>query len=233
MHLFYCPDITGTTYTLPEEESGHCIRVLRLKPGDIVHITDGRGNMHECRITGDNARHCSVEIINTNHSPARSPAGLHVAIAPTKSIERFEWFLEKATEIGIDVVTPLFCSRSERSGIKLQRLEKVMVAAMKQSLKSWLPEIRQPEDFSNFIKKDHPGLKFIAWCGTGTEQHLKELLVKGSDALILIGPEGDFTHSEIETAISNGFTAVSLGTSRLRTETAGVVACTIFVLENE
>jgi len=195
MHLFYCPDITGTSYTLPEEESKHCSRVLRLGPGDTIHITDGRGNMHECRIADDNPRHCVVEIISTVHSPARSANHLHIAIAPTKSIERFEWFLEKATEIGIDEVTPLFCARSERSVIKLQRLEKVMVAAMKQSLKSWLPKLRQPEEFGNFIKTAHPGQKFIAWCGTGTEQHLKELLDKGSNATILIGPEGDFTNT--------------------------------------
>jgi 16S rRNA (uracil1498-N3)-methyltransferase len=232
MHLFYCPDIAGKTYTLSEEESKHSIRVLRLKPGDSVHITDGVGNMHECRITDDHPKHCAVEVVSTRFTPSRNSRRLHIAIAPTKNLERFEWFLEKATEIGIDEITPLFCSHSERTVLKLPRLEKVMVAAMKQSLKSWLPKMRQPEEFGTFIKNNHPGLKFIAWCGTGAEQHLKELLVKGSEALILIGPEGDFTHSEVENAISNEFTPVSLGTSRLRTETAGIVACMIVALQN-
>jgi 16S rRNA (uracil1498-N3)-methyltransferase len=228
MHLFYCPDITGTAYTLSEEESKHCIRVLRLKQGGTIHITDGRGNTHECRITGDHPKRCAVDIVSTISTPARSSGHLHIAIAPTKNTERFEWFLEKATEIGIDEITPLFCQHSERTVLKLPRLEKVMASAMKQSLKSWLPQLREPREFADLITAGFSGQKFIAYCETGKEQHLKALLKPGTDTIILIGPEGDFAPSEIETAVSNGFIPVSLGSSRLRTETAGVVACTIF-----
>jgi 16S rRNA (uracil1498-N3)-methyltransferase len=227
MHLFYCPDITSAAYTLSEEESNHSIRVLRLKQGDTLHITDGIGNMHECRITEENPKRCSVEVVSTITAPSRSSSRLHIAIAPTKNIERFEWFLEKATEIGIDEITPLFCHHSERTVLKLPRLEKVIVSAMKQSLKSWLPQLNQPLEFSGLIKTGFPGQKFIAWCETGKEQHLKDLLKPGTDTLILIGPEGDFAPSEVEAAAAAGFVPISLGDSRLRTETAGIVACTV------
>jgi 16S rRNA (uracil1498-N3)-methyltransferase len=227
MHLFYCPDIAGTAYTLPEEESKHCIRVLRLKTGDAIHITDGKGNMHECRIADDHPKRCSVEVVSTINTPFRSSSRLHIAIAPTKNIERFEWFLEKATEIGIDEITPLFCEHSERTVLKLPRLEKVIASAMKQSLKSRMPQLNEPCEFSDLIKTGFPGQKFIAYCETGKEQHLNELLRPASDTLILIGPEGDFSPSEVEAAIAVGFVPVSLGESRLRTETAGVVACVI------
>lgn len=227
MHLFYCPDISGSLYSLTEEESKHCIRVLRLKVGDTIHITDGRGNMHECRITDDHPKRCSVEVMSTSFTPARSPYRLHIAIAPTKNMERLEWFLEKVTEIGIDEITPLFCAHSERNTLKLPRLEKVMISAMKQSLKSWLPRLNAPSEFDDFIGQPRTGQKFIAWCETDTGQQLKDLVVPGSDRLILIGPEGDFSATEVQTAIRNGFVPVSLGDNRLRTETAGVVACVI------
>ena len=230
MHLFYCPDITAGPYTLPEEESKHCIRVLRLKTGDAVHITDGRGNLHECRILEDHAKRCSVGIVSTQHSPARSGSRVHIAIAPTKNIERFEWFLEKATEIGIDEITPLYCEHSERNVLKPGRLERVIVAAMKQSLKSWLPVLHPPVVFEKFIRLPREGQTLIAYCGTGREQHLREIYRPGSDATVLIGPEGDFTPVEVELAISLGYVPVSLGDSRLRTETAGVVACTMLTV---
>lgn len=230
MHLFYCPDITANAYTLSEEESKHCIRVLRLKQGDTIHITDGRGNMHECRITDDHPKRCSVMIVSTVNAPVRGSSLLHIAIAPTKNIERFEWFLEKATEIGIDEITPLFCEHSERTVLKLSRLEKVIIAAMKQSLKRWLPQLNGSREFSDLIKTASPGQKFIAYCETGKEQHLRELLKPRIDTLILIGPEGDFSPSEVESATDAGFIPVSLGESRLRTETAGIVAC---VLSNQ
>ena len=230
MHLFYCPDITPGPYTLPEEESKHCIRVLRLKTGDVVHITDGRGNLHECRITEDHPKRCTVGIVSTQHSPAKSDSRIHIAIAPTKNIERFEWFLEKATEIGIDEITPLYCGHSERTVLKPGRLEKVIVAAMKQSLRSWLPVLHHSADFEKFIGTPLDGQKFIAYCGTGREQHLQDLYKPGSGATVLIGPEGDFTPAEVEQAISEGYVPVSLGSGRLRTETAGVVACVMLTL---
>lgn len=225
MHLFYCPDINGTPYSLSEEESKHCVRVLRLKPGDSIRITDGKGNMYACRIIDDHPKHCSVEIVSSEHIRSRGPNRLHIAIAPTKSIERFEWFLEKATEIGIDVVTPLFCKHSERTTLKLPRLEKVIISAMKQSVKSWLPQLNDPQEFTSFISNPFTGQKLIAWCETGKEQYLKELAEENTDTLILIGPEGDFSGEEVSLAIAKGFVPVSLGSSRLRTETAGLVAC--------
>ena len=227
MHLFYCPDISGTTHVLPEEESKHCIRVLRLKQGDTVHITDGRGNLHECRISEDHPKHCSLEVTTSTYSPSRGNERLHVAIAPTKNAERLEWFLEKATEIGIDEITPIICEHSERMVLKQARMEKVIISAMKQSLKSWLPKLNQPQEFMEFIRSEIAGQKFIAWCETGKEQHLQELLVPAKDRLILIGPEGDFSSRELAAAVSYGFTPVSLGNSRLRTETAGTVACAL------
>ena len=186
--------------------------------------------MHECRIIEDHPKHCSVEVIRTDHTPSRNSARLHIAIAPTKNIERFEWFLEKATEIGIDEVTPLWCEHSERTVVKVPRLEKVMVSAMKQSLKSWLPKLNKPVEFSEFIINNNHGQKFIAYCETGNEQHIKNLVEQGQDQLVLIGPEGDFSPDEVRDAMQHGFIPVSLGNSRLRTETAGVVACSFFAL---
>lgn len=225
MQLFYCPDITASSYLLAEEESRHCIRVLRMQRGDTVFITDGKGNMHECRITEDHPRHCSVEVVNTQRAGSRAPSRLHIAIAPTKHIERFEWFLEKATEIGIDEVTPVWCHHSERTHIKLPRLEKVMVAAMKQSLKCWLPLLNEPVELTDFLNQDFAGQKLIAYCGTGQEHFLKDLIDPAQDHLILVGPEGDFSPDEVNRAMEAGCIPVSLGKSRLRTETAGVVAC--------
>ena len=227
MNLFYCPDITGTKYILPEEESKHCIRVLRLKPGDEIHITDGRGNMHLCRITRDHPKQCEAEVVSTVNKASRNANRLHIAIAPTKNLERLEWFLEKATEIGIDEVTPLLCEHAERTVIKPVRLEKVAAAAMKQSLKSWLPVIHPATVFESVISKEIPGQKFIAYCETGEEHLLKTHIRPDLDTIILIGPEGDFSPAEVESAIRCGFTPVSLGPNRLRTETAGVVACVL------
>lgn len=225
MHLFYCPDITPPLHPLTEEESKHCIRVLRLRQNDIIHITDGKGSLHECRIQDDHPKKCTVEVIHSVSSMKRKPDRLHVAIAPTKNAERLEWFLEKATEIGIDEITPVFCSRSERTVLKPERLEKVLISAMKQSLQSWLPQFNDPLDFNSFITRPYTGQKFIAWCETGKEQLLRETAEPGRDILILIGPEGDFSPDEVKVATEKGFIAVSLGDHRLRTETAGVVAC--------
>jgi 16S rRNA (uracil1498-N3)-methyltransferase len=224
MHLFYVPGITGSNCVLSEEESWHCMKVLRLVDGDPVSLTDGAGKFYKGTLIKIHHKGCLVEISSTE-AFLPQPYRLHVAIAPTKSIDRYEWFLEKATEIGIDEVTPLFCEHSERDVVKLPRLEKVLVSAMKQSLRAWLPVLNEPVKFKDFMKRDFKGGRFIGYCETGAESELHQVYAKGSDALVLIGPEGDFSKSEVELAVSSGFTPVSLGPSRLRTETAGVVVC--------
>ena len=227
MHLFYSPNIEQPLHQLPEEEAKHIQRVLRLMKGDELFLTDGKGVLYGCEISLASPKKCLVRVLSTEKTPANL-VQLHVAIAPTKNINRFEWFLEKATEIGIDQITPLLCAHSERKVVKSDRLNKVLIAAMKQSLKSWLPQIHQPVPFNEFIHRKFDGQKFIAYCETGKEELLKKVYLPGSSALILVGPEGDFSPVEVEQARKTGFIPVSLGTSRLRTETAGIVACTTF-----
>ncbi len=224
MQLFYISGVEGNFCVLSEEESWHCMKVLRLAEGDEINLTDGAGNFYQGVIAKIHHKNCLVEISATKPDPPCS-WNLHIAIAPTKNIDRFEWFLEKATEIGIHEITPLFCEHSEREVIKPERLQKVLVSAMKQSLKAWLPGLNEPEQFKNFILKDFKGQKFIGYCETGDESDLHSMYQNGSDVLILIGPEGDFSKNEVALAVANGFTPISLGASRLRTETAGVVAC--------
>ena len=233
MHIFYTPDLSGTTYTLDETESKHCVRVLRLEKGDKITLVDGRGGFFKAEIDDPNPKRCAVKVVNSELNYGLRNFGVHVAIAPTKNIERIEWFLEKATEIGITRVTPLLCHHSERKEIKHDRLEKVMVSAMKQSLKAYLPQLDELTKFSAFMKQPFEGQKFIAHCEEQHRELLKNAMTKGGNYLILIGPEGDFSPEEIRMAIEAGFVPVSLGDSRLRTETAGVVACHTFNLLNE
>ena len=223
MQLFYISGIEGNHCVLSEEESWHCMKVLRLGEGDPIDLTDGTGNFYHGRLTKIHHKGCLVEIQEVKHDPAH-PWHLHIAIAPTKNIDRFEWFLEKSTEIGIGEITPLLCEHSEREVVKLPRLEKVLVSAMKQSLKAWLPRLVEPVKFKDFITREFKGQKFIGYCETGQESELQHIYHSGSDVLILIGPEGDFSKSEVELAMKSGFIPVSLGKSRLRTETAGLVA---------
>lgn len=225
MNLFYESEITGKTVTLNKDDSGHLVRVLRAKAGDTVHLTDGKGYFYECIITDPNPKKCVVEIKNKKAGNDARPFRLHIAIAPTKNISRFEWFLEKSTEIGIDVITPLLSGHSERKIIKNDRLTRILVAAMKQSLKSHLPELEEIIKFKDLINKPFNGQKFIAYVDDGLEDELFHICKKNTDTLVLIGPEGDFSKEEITEAINHGFTPVKLGPSRLRTETAGVVAC--------
>lgn len=226
MQVFYAPHIDGLEYQLPEDESKHCIRVLRMHQGDELFLTDGCGNMHTARIVDENPKRCSVQIVSTQHEFGKRPFNLHIAIAPTKNIERFEWFLEKATEIGIDTITPLLCERSERKDIKVDRLQKIVISAMKQSVKAYLPIINEIQPFKNFIKSAHQSdFKAIAHCNSRNLTPFQQLINRGRSVLILIGPEGDFTPAEVNVALSSGFNEVSLSTSRLRTETAGIVAC--------
>jgi len=232
MNLFYKPDISEENNILSPEESKHCILVLRLKKGDEISLTDGRGNLFHAVLTGDDFRKCTFIITDIHKDYGKKDFHLHIAIAPTKNIDRFEWFLEKATEIGINEITPLICDHSERRTVNSERLNKILVSAMKQSLKAYLPELNQPVKFDDFIKKKRESQKMIAWYD---EKNLmmKEVYNRGKNVVVLIGPEGDFSGEEIRIAREAGFVSVNLGNSRLRTETAGVVACHTINLLNE
>jgi 16S rRNA (uracil1498-N3)-methyltransferase len=225
MQLFYYPRITGKVFVLDKNESAHCIRVLRLTTNDFIHLTDGKGTICKARITVPDQRACVTRIEEVTEVPGERNYSLQIAISPTKNIDRFEWFIEKATEIGVDRIIPLLCKNSERRIIKEERLKKVMVSAMKQSLKAWIPEIAPMVNFESLVGQDFDGGKFIASGSESVENHLGRLYGKGSDVLILIGPEGDFQQEEMQYARENDFIPVSLGNSRLRTETAGLVAC--------
>ncbi len=233
MFLFYSPDISSGNYFLSGEESRHCIKVLRLKQGDTIHLTDGKGNLYETKIADANYKKCELEVLNVQKEVGKRDYKIHIAIAPTKNINRFEWFLEKATEIGIDMVTPLVCDHSERKSVNQERLNKVITAAMKQSLKTYHPLLCEPASFENFIKSDVLFDKFIAYCSENYKDSLKDIYQKGRNALLLIGPEGDFSEDEVKLAIKAGYQAVSLGPSRLRTETAGLVGCLTLNLLNQ
>lgn len=232
MHLFYTPDINSQT-ALPDEEAGHAVRVLRLQSGDEVELTDGQGNFYRAEITTATPKHCLVHIIETMPQAPLWSGHLHIAMAPTKNMDRTEWFAEKATEIGFDELTFLNCRFSERKVIKTERIEKILISAMKQSLKARLPRLNEMTDFARFVTQPFEGQKFIAHCYKGTKPLLKEVVKSGQDALVLIGPEGDFSEEEVALAEANGFIPISLGRSRLRTETAALVACHILQMANE
>lgn len=234
--MFYLPGLpgespTGTIVTLDTEESGHCARVLRLNPGDKLQITNGEGWMFEGRLLNNNPKACTL-CIDTKKFVTKNRAGIHLAVAPTKNIGRFEWFLEKATEIGIDEITPLFCRHSERQNLRTDRLNKVVTAAVKQSLNAYHPMLHEPLNFHDLMKLETQCQKFIAYVDEEPRPHLREAYKPGSPAIVLIGPEGDFSQDEIKTALEKGYQAVSLGPSRLRTETAAVVACHTLNLMN-
>lgn len=232
MHVFYTPNILRNP-ELPEEEAQHCTRVLRLGVGDNITLTDGRGNFYKVEITVANSKRCLVAITETIHQNPLWPCHLHIAVAPTKNMDRNEWFAEKATEIGIDELTFLNCRFSERKVIKTERIEKILISAIKQSLKARLPKLNEMIDFTKFIAQDFKGQKFIAHCYEGEKPLLKDVLTPGKDAVVLIGPEGDFSEEEVKAAIERGFTPISLGKSRLRTETAALVACHTMNLMNQ
>jgi 16S rRNA (uracil1498-N3)-methyltransferase len=227
MHLFYTPDIFGQTYTLNEDESKHCARVLRLAVGATIYLIDGKGGFYTAQITESHDKRCTVAITNVQHEYGKRKYRLHLAVAPTKNMERYEWFLEKAVEIGVDEITPLLCEHSERKEVKHERAEKIITSAVKQSIKAYHPLLHQITPFKELVKRQFDGQKFIAHCFESPQkQPLKTLLSKPSAAvLVLVGPEGDFSPEEVNFAKQHGFTEVSLGASRLRTETAGVVAC--------
>lgn len=234
MNLFYTNNIEENIAILPETEARHCVQVLRKRVGDAIQFVDGNGGFYEGFIDETGKKKCIIKIEKQIQNFGKRNHYLHIAIAPTKNIDRFEWFLEKATEIGIDEITPLYCEHSERKRIRLDRLEKVILSAMKQSLKAYLPKLNDLTKFNDFIlniKRDKEP-KFIAHCEKGEKTHLKNNSLNGENVTILVGPEGDFSPAEIKKANQHDFGSISLGTSRLRTETAGIVACNIVNLLN-
>lgn len=225
MHLFYTPDIKGDTYTLDHTESKHCIKVLRLTEGDIIHLIDGVGGFYTAEITDASPKACKIKCTEIIREFEKRSFKLHIAMAPTKNNDRTEWFLEKCTEMGIDQVTPLLCEHSERKVVKTERLNKIITSAIKQSLKAYHPVLEEMTKFKHLIKRPFEGQKFIAHCNPGEKTPLQDIYKENSNVLILVGPEGDFSPHEVEMAKEAGFKEISLGNSRLRTETAGIVAC--------
>ena len=232
MQLFYIPDFSGEEILLDETESKHAVKVLRLNKGSELHFTDGKGRLYIAEITEPNPKKCRLKLLEIKHQPAKKDFEVHIAIAPPKNNERLEWFLEKATEIGIDEVTLLVCENSERRAVKHDRLEKILIAAMKQSMNLKLPKLNQIMPFADFIERQPGKHKFIAHCHGSEKPHLLHEVQKDSLPVILIGPEGDFSQEEVMAAKMQGFQEISLGNSRLRTETAGIVACHIVNLVN-
>jgi len=227
LQLFYTPDISprDKVYVLNEEESKHAIRVLRLAEGHPVYLVDGKGGQYSGIITDAHPKRTAIAIENFKPEYEKRDYYLHIAVAPTKNIDRIEWFLEKATEVGIDEITPIICEHSERKEVKPERLNKVMVAAMKQSLKAYLPKLNEAVKLSDFLKREDESQKFIAHCADGDKQYLTDRIKAAGRYVMLIGPEGDFSAPEIRFALEAGYMPVTLGSSRLRTETAALMAC--------
>ncbi len=232
MNLFYVPEIDGEIVDLPEEEARHVVQVMRKKPGEEIMLVDGKGHWHRLEILETSKKKCAGRILESLQPEDKRDFHLHIAIAPTKNINRFEWFLEKATEFGVDEITPLLCDRSERKKLREDRLEKILVAAMKQSLKAYLPRLNPLTPFKALVSQAFDGQQFIAYLDEDVKGHLNENYQKAQNVLILIGPEGDFSPEEVSLAKAKGFLGVTLGKSRLRTETAGIAACHIVNLVN-
>jgi 16S rRNA (uracil1498-N3)-methyltransferase len=225
MHIFYTPDINSDSYFLNEEESKHCIKVLRFQKGSLLNLVDGNGGFYDAIVEEAHPKRTKINILKVHENYGRRNHYLHIAIAPTKNIERVEWFLEKATEIGIDEITPIICERSERREVKIERLNKVITTAVKQSIKAFHPKLNYPETFTDIVLKSKHSSKFIAHCVESKKFAIKEQFKPNSDYIVLIGPEGDFTSSEIDLAMNHNFVPIGLGNSRLRTETAALAAC--------
>jgi 16S rRNA (uracil1498-N3)-methyltransferase len=234
MQLFYNPNIKAadTVFLFDKEESKHIVKVLRKKESDILFVTNGLGFIFKTTIKLASDSKCTVEILSFEHQP-ESNFKLHLAVAPTKMNERYEWFLEKATEIGIHEITPIICDHSERKVIKADRFEKIIESAMKQSLHYYLPKLNEAMTFKDFILKEQIGQKFIAHCEETDKNSLKQVLLPNANCTVLIGPEGDFSVKEIQLALDSNYIPVSLGSTRLRTETAAIVACHTVVFINE
>lgn len=234
MQLFYNPNIDETTdsFAFDKEESKHIIKVLRKKDGDILFVTNGLGLLFETEITLASDNKCTVKINAVEKKPTPK-FHLHLAVAPTKMNDRFEWFLEKATEIGIQEITPIICDRSERKVINKERFDKIILSAMKQCNEPFLPKLNEAISFKEFINQKNKGSLLIAHCEETDKKTLKSVLKTNEDITLLIGPEGDFSVKEIALALENNYIPVSLGKTRLRTETAAVVACHSVVFFNE
>lgn len=231
MQYFFAEDIESDFCTLSEEESRHCIRVLRMGVGDKVPVTDGRGTLCRCAIVEANPKGCVVSVEERLADHERHPFYLHVAVAPTKNTARMEWFVEKAVEMGIDEITPIVCDHSERVVMKRERLQKIAVSAMKQSLKTFLPAINEATPLQSLLEQPFDGQRFIAYCDGDHRTPLRQAY-SGGNALMLIGPEGDFSGHEVRLALERGFAPVTLGPCRLRTETAALAATAFFNLIN-
>jgi 16S rRNA (uracil1498-N3)-methyltransferase len=232
MLLFYTPQI-AVCPQLPEAETQHCLKVLRMQTGDVVHLTDGKGNFYKAAISGIHPKHCPLDILEIIPQQPAWKGRIAMAVAPTKNMERTEWFAEKATEIGIDSIAFLNCRFSERKEIKTERINKILISAMKQSLKARLPELQAMTGFKEFVAQAFEGQKYIAHCHAGEKPLLSKIYRPGGNVLILIGPEGDFSEEEVEWATGRGFIPVSLGESRLRTETAALTACQTIHIINQ
>jgi len=239
MYLFYTPNIVGEieeigrSYSLSEEESGHCVRVLRYTRGDEILLTNGQGITYTARITNPHPKHCEFEVLTAERQERHHKAYIHIAIAPTKNIERLEWAVEKCTEIGVDEITPLLCRFSERKQLRTDRLQKIILSAAKQSLTPYLPKLNELTPYDTFVKSATEETKCIAHCYKDEKRDLKNEVQAGKSVLVLIGPEGDFSEQEVQLALELGFVPVSLGNSRLRTETAAIVAChTCVIVDN-
>ena len=234
MQLFYNSTINETTesFTFDREESKHIIKVLRKKDGDILFVTNGLGYLFKTEITLASDSKCTVQMVSFEKSTP-SNFKLHLAVAPTKMNDRYEWFLEKATEIGIQEITPIICDRSERKVINTDRFEKIILSAMKQSNELYLPKLNPAISFKEFIKQQNEGLQLIAHCEETDKKTLKSVVQPNTNITVLIGPEGDFSEKEIALALEQKYIPISLGNTRLRTETAAVVACHSVVFVNE
>jgi len=226
MHIFYAPDISGNTFILDEKESKHSVRVLRMTVGTAVRLIDGRGNLYEGCISVADSRRCMISISEVKTDYEKRNYRLHIAISPLKNPDRFEWFVEKSVEIGVDEITPLICKNTEKQSVKQERINNIIISAMKQSIKAGKTILNEPCAFDNFIANPGLSTKMIAHCSTSAKRAgISEVYTKNENAVVLIGPEGDFSNEEISAAVRSNFLPVHLGSSRLRTETAGVAAC--------
>lgn len=229
---FYAPymDLSGAPLTLDEATSKHCIQVLRMREGDKLRLTDGKGTTADAVIRSADKRSCVVTLTDL-HPEARTGPRIYMGISPLKNASRFEWFLEKATEIGVEGIIPLLCERTERTSFRKDRMINILVSAMLQSQQAWLPDLREPVELENVLEDPFwGGSRYIAHCMSGEKKPLRELVRQSPASVLLIGPEGDFTPAEADMALARGWTPVTLGDTRLRTETAGVVAATLLRL---
>ena len=233
MNVFYLPDAQLGTISFPEEESKHIVKVLRMKEGDRFCVTNGNGSLFDAELVDAHPKRAMADLSNQRNGYDIRDYKLSIAIAPTKLNERTEWFLEKATEIGIDEVKLFASYHSERRAANVERFRKIVVSAMKQSVKSKMPLVEEMVSFDKLVKQNFDGQKFIAWIDDDVKDQLCDLYKKSENAIVLIGPEGDFSKEEVELAKENGYVPVSLGEARLRTETAAVVACHTMQLINQ